>query len=61
MGAPERDIAQAKDFIAPPGYQRHRPEATLLYRVPAQSACHADAAAKKARVSPSARLSPGGK
>jgi hypothetical protein len=36
MGAPERDIAQAKDFIAPPGYQRHRPEATLLYRLVAE-------------------------
>jgi hypothetical protein len=30
MSAPDRDIAQAKDFIAPPGYSRHRPEATLL-------------------------------
>ena len=30
MGATNRDIAQAKDFIAPPGYQRHRPETTLL-------------------------------
>jgi hypothetical protein len=36
MGAPERDIAQAKDFIAPPGYQRRRPEATLLYRLVAE-------------------------
>lgn len=26
MGSPDRDIAQAKDFIAPPGYLRHRPE-----------------------------------
>ena len=33
MGAPGRDIAQAKDFIAPPGYSRHRPEATLLYQL----------------------------
>jgi hypothetical protein len=33
MGAPDRDIAQAKDFIAPPGYRRHRPEATLLYQL----------------------------
>ena len=33
MGSPHRDIAQAKDFIAPPGYSRHRPEATLLYRL----------------------------
>ena len=23
MGSPDRDIAQAKDFIAPPGYLRH--------------------------------------
>jgi hypothetical protein len=37
MGAPERDIAQAKDFIAPPGYSRHRPEATLLYRLVANN------------------------
>jgi hypothetical protein len=36
MGAPDRDIAQAKDFIAPPGYRRHRPEATLLYRLVAE-------------------------
>ena len=36
MGAPERDIAQAKDFIAPPGYSRHRPEATLLYQLVAE-------------------------
>ena len=36
MGAPERDIAQAKDFIAPPGYSRHRPEATLLYELVAE-------------------------
>jgi len=36
MGAPERDIAQAKDFIAPPGYLRHRPEATLLYQLVAE-------------------------
>jgi hypothetical protein len=33
MGAPGRDIAQAKDLIAPPGYSRHRPEATLLYQL----------------------------
>ena len=25
MGAPDRDIAQAGDCIAPPGYRRHRP------------------------------------
>ena len=36
MGAPDRDIAQAKDFIAPPGYSRHRPEATLLYQIVAE-------------------------
>ncbi len=36
MGAPDRDIAQAKDFIAPPGYQRHRPETTLLYQLVAE-------------------------
>ena len=35
MGARDRDIAQAKDFIAPPGYSRHRPEATLLYQLKA--------------------------
>jgi ribosomal protein S27E len=36
MGVPERDIAQAEGFIAPPGYRRHRPEATLLYRLVAE-------------------------
>jgi len=36
MGAPNRDIAQAKGFIAPPGYRRHRPEATLLYKLVAE-------------------------
>lgn len=36
MGSPERNIAQAKDFIAPPGYLRHRPETTLLYRLVAE-------------------------
>jgi len=36
MGAPGRDISQAKDFIAPPGYSRHRPEATLLYQLVAE-------------------------
>jgi len=36
MGSPDRDIAQAKDFIAPPGYSRHRPEATLLYQLVAE-------------------------
>ena len=29
MGWPERDIAQAAGFIAPPGYSRHRPESTV--------------------------------
>jgi hypothetical protein len=36
MGWPERDIAQAAGFIAPPGYQRHRPETTLVYRLVAE-------------------------
>jgi len=36
MGAPDRDIAQARSFIAPPGYRRHRPETTLLYRLVAE-------------------------
>jgi len=36
MGLPERDIAQAKDFIAPPGYSRHRPQITLLYQLVAE-------------------------
>jgi len=36
MGAPDRDIAQAKDFIAPPGYRRHRPETTLLHQLVAE-------------------------
>jgi hypothetical protein len=36
MDAPDRDIAQARDFIAPPGYRRHRPEATLLYQLVAE-------------------------
>lgn len=36
MGAPERDIAQAKGFIAPPGHGRHRPETTLLYQLVAE-------------------------
>jgi ribosomal protein S27E len=36
MGWPERDIAQTAGFIAPPGYQRHRPETTLLYRLVAE-------------------------
>jgi hypothetical protein len=36
MVAPDHDIAQAKGFIAPPGYAQHRPEATLLYRLVAE-------------------------
>ena len=36
MGAPDPDISQAKDFIAPPGYSRHRPETTLLYQLVAE-------------------------
>lgn len=36
MDVPERDIAQAAAFIAPPGYRRHRPEATLLYQLVAE-------------------------
>lgn len=36
MGAPDRDIAQAKGFIAPHGYRRHLPEATLLYQLVAE-------------------------
>ena len=36
MGWPDRDIAQAAGFIAPPGYSRHRPETTLLYRLVAE-------------------------
>jgi hypothetical protein len=36
MVRPVRDIAQAKGFIAPPGYSRHRPEATLLYQLVAE-------------------------
>lgn len=36
METPDRDIALAKDFIAPPGYSRHRPEATLLYQLVAE-------------------------
>ena len=33
MGAPDRDIAQTKGFIPPPGYRRHRAETTLLYQL----------------------------
>ena len=36
MGEPDRDIAQAKGFIAPPGYSWHRPETTLLYQLVAE-------------------------
>ena len=36
MVASARDFAQTKGFIAPPGYGRHRPEATLLYRLVAE-------------------------
>lgn len=30
------DFAQSKGFLVPPGYRRHRPEATLLYRLVAE-------------------------
>jgi hypothetical protein len=36
MGASDHDIAQAASFISPPGYSRHRPESTLLYRLVAE-------------------------
>ena len=36
MVALARDFAQSKGFIEPPGYRRHRPEATLLYRLVAK-------------------------
>jgi len=36
MVAMARDFAQAKGFIEPPGYRRHRPESTLLYRLVAE-------------------------
>jgi ribosomal protein S27E len=36
MVATARDFAQAKGFIEPPGYRRHRPESTLLYRLVAE-------------------------
>lgn len=36
MGLPDRDIAQAAGFVAPPGYSRHRPETTLLYQLVAE-------------------------
>jgi hypothetical protein len=28
-----RDLAETGGFVAPPGYRRHRPESTLLYRL----------------------------
>ena len=31
-----RDLAEAGGFIAPPGYRRHQPETTLLYRIVAE-------------------------
>jgi hypothetical protein len=37
MGTAAHDFAQAKGFIAPPGYRRHFPEATLLYERSSQS------------------------
>jgi len=36
MVAPDRDIAQAAGFIAPPGYSRRWSETTLLYRLVAE-------------------------
>ena len=36
MDASGRDISQAKDFIAPSAYSRHRPETTLLYQLIAE-------------------------
>lgn len=36
MGAPQRDIAQASGFIAPPGYARHRPETSVLHQLVAE-------------------------
>jgi len=36
MGGCARDLAEAKGFIDPPGYRRHRPEETLLYRIVAE-------------------------
>jgi ribosomal protein S27E len=36
MVALARDFAQSKGFMEPPGYGRHRPEATLLYRLVAK-------------------------
>lgn len=31
IGAIAQDFAQARGFIDPPGYRRHRPQMTLLY------------------------------
>ena len=36
MGTPAHDFAQSRGFLAPPGYGRHRPEATLLYQIVAE-------------------------
>jgi ribosomal protein S27E len=36
MGAPDHYIAQTKGFIAPHGYRRYRPEASLLYQLVAE-------------------------
>jgi hypothetical protein len=36
MVAMARDFAQAKGFIEPPRYRRHRSESTLLYRLVAE-------------------------
>jgi hypothetical protein len=41
MATPAHDFAQSKGFLGPPGYRRHRPETTLLYRVRRES-CHAE-------------------
>jgi len=36
MDTPAHDFAQSKGFLAPRGYRRHQPEATLLYRIVAE-------------------------
>ena len=36
MGTPAHDFAQSKGFLAPPGYRRHWPEATLLFQIVAE-------------------------
>lgn len=33
MDSSAHGVAQAKGFVAPPGYRRDRPEATLLYQL----------------------------